>query len=176
METILAVLKMNIALIGSRGTGKTTVSRLLAGALGKKLVSMDDEISKKHMLSAEKFVKKHGLDRFMEMQSEITERLSDLDDCIFDTSHSIAMRNENITNLKKNSLMVLLVSDQKALASRAKNSKNFAKNIVLEDTAGLPKNYESRYTDAADYTIDTSKLSPEEICSLIAHFIQMEIQ
>ena len=177
METILTVLKMNIALIGFRGTGKTTICRLLAGAIDKKLVSMDEEVLKKTKLSAEKFVKKYGQDRFLELESEIIERISDLDDCIFDTSHSIVMRNENIINLKKNSLVIFLTSDQKTLINRVKDIKpNFTKNIDLENISNISKDYESRYTSAADYTIDTSRLSPEEICNLITHFIQMELQ
>ena len=177
MESILTVLKMNIALIGFRGTGKTVISRLLAGVLDKKLVSMDEEILKRTKLSPEKFVKKYGWDKFLELESEIVERISDLDDCIFDTSHSIVLRNENIINLKKNSLVMFLTSDQKTLIRRIKGSKpGFPKNIDLENIGSIFKDYESRYISAADYTIDTSSLSPEEICSLIAHFIQMEIQ
>ena len=38
---------MNIALIGFRGTGKTTIAKLLARKLDKKLVSIDEEIVKK---------------------------------------------------------------------------------------------------------------------------------
>ena len=39
---------MNIAVTGYSGTGKTTVSRLLAQKLDKKLISTDDEIVKKN--------------------------------------------------------------------------------------------------------------------------------
>ena len=51
---------MNIVLIGFRGTGKTTISRLLAGKLDKRLISTDEEITKIVKLSPEKIVKKYG--------------------------------------------------------------------------------------------------------------------
>ena len=37
-------------------------------------------------------------------------------------------------------------------------------------------NYEAKCRKAADYIIDTSKLSPEEASSLVMHYAQMEIQ
>jgi len=94
---------MNIALIGFRGTGKTTISKLLAKRLDKKLISTDEELAKRAKMSIPKFVKKHGWDKFREIESEVIESISDFDECIFDTGGGIVMRNENITNLKKNS-------------------------------------------------------------------------
>ena len=48
---------MNISITGFSGTGKTTISRLLAGRLDKKLISTDEEILKKTKLTPERFVK-----------------------------------------------------------------------------------------------------------------------
>lgn len=168
---------MNIALIGFRGTGKTTIAKLLARKLEKKLVSTEDEILKKTKLDIEKFVKKHDWDKFYEIESEIMERLSDFDECVFDTCYSIAMRNENIINLKKNSLVVSLTADIKTILKRLKTSKErfFVQNNI-EKVNSLLQEYEQRYRKAADYTIDTSRLSSEEACDLIAHYSQIELQ
>ena len=68
--------KMNIALIGFRGVGKTTVARLLAKKLDKKFISTDEEIVKKAEMTALKFVKKHGLEKFLELESEVIENVS----------------------------------------------------------------------------------------------------
>ena len=167
---------MNIALIGFRGAGKTTVCKLLASELDKNLISMDEEFLKTTKLNTEKFIKRNGLDKFLELETAIIERISNFDDCVFDTTHSIVMRNENIINLKRNSLIIFLTSDQKTLISRIKSKPNFAKEISIDDVKRALQSYESRYKNAADYTIDTSRLSPQEVCNLIAHFIQMELQ
>jgi len=164
---------MNIALIGARAAGKTTVCRLLAKKLDKKLVSAEDEILKKTKMSAPGFIKDNSLSSYYDIECEIIERISDFDDCVFDTTHSIVMRNENIINLKKNSIVVLLTADMKTIANRLKTKKqDFGKDgDSLQHEA-----YESRFRNAADYAIDTSGLSPEEICDLISHYILTEIR
>lgn len=169
--------KMNIALIGLMGTGKTTVAKLLAKRLDKKLISTDDEIAKKVKTSLSKFVQKHGLEKFHEIESEIIENASDLDECVFDTGRGIAMRNENIVNLKRNALTVLLTTDAKTALSRLKGSR--LPSVKKGDVHGVKdilQEHESRYKNAADYAIDTSRLSPEEVCDLIIHYLQLELK
>ena len=169
---------MNVALIGFRGTGKTTIGKLLSKKLDKKLISSDEEIEKRAKMSIAKFVKKHGWDRFREIEAEIIDGISDLDECVFDTGGGIVMRNENIINLKKNSLIVLLTADIKTITSRLRSSKRPAltKSNYLDEIKDVLSEREEKYRKAADYSIDTSRLSPEEACDLIMHYIQMEIQ
>ena len=165
---------MNIALIGFGGTGKTAIARLLAKSLGKKLISTDDEIVKKTKISIPGFVKRHGWDKFRDIESDVVEYVSDFDECVFDTGNSIVMRNENIINMKKNSLIILLTADLNTMKNRLKQSKGSAMakemNIIKNDE------HEARYKRAADYTIDTSRLNPEEACDLITHYVLMEMQ
>ena len=167
---------MNIALIGSRGTGKTAVARLLAKRLDKKLISTEDEIIKKARTTIPKFIRKYGLEKFHDLESEITEGISDFDDCIFDTGSGIVMRNENIINLKKNALIVLLTTDAKTIMRRLKNKLSLVKKDYIDEIKYILQEHESRYQKAADYTIDTSRLSPEEVCDLIIHYVQLELQ
>lgn len=165
---------MNIALIGLRGTGKTAVARLLAKKLDKKLISTDEEITKK-IGSIPKFVRKYGLEKFRDIESDITESISDFDDCIFDTGSGIVMRNENIINLKKSALIVLLTTDARTIMDRLRNMQPLAKGYP-DEIKHMLREHESRHQKAADYTIDTSRLSPEEVCDLIIHYVQLELQ
>lgn len=169
---------MNISLIGFRGTGKTTIGRLLSKKLDKKLISSDEEIEKRAKMGIAKFVKKYGWDRFRELEAEVIDGMSDFDECIFDTGGGIIMRNENIINLGKNGLIVLLTADIKTITDRLKGSKRPAltKSNYLDEIQDVLNEREEKYKKAADYSIDTSRLSPEESCDLIMHFIQMELQ
>ena len=170
---------MNIALIGFRGTGKTTIAKLLAQKMDKRLISTDEEIEKKTKIDIARFVKKYGWDRFREVESEVIEKISDFDECIFDTGGGIIMRNENIINLKRSSLVVLLTADIKTITNRLKSSKArpaLTKVSYIDEVKDVLQEREYRYKKAADYSIDTSRLTPEEICDLITYYIQMELQ
>ncbi|MBI2541088.1 shikimate kinase [Candidatus Woesearchaeota archaeon] len=171
---------MNIALIGFRGAGKTTIGKLLSRRLDKKLISTDDEIEKTTKMPIAKFVNEYGWKRFREVEADIIEYVSDFDDCIFDTGGGIIMRNENIVNLKKNALIVLLTADIGTVKNRLKNSRErpaLTKNgNFLEEAKGVMQEREARYKNAADYTIDTSMMKAEEACDLIMHYVKMELQ
>ena len=170
---------MNIALIGYRGTGKTTVSILLARNLNKKIISSDEEIEKRTKMSVTNFVKKYGWNQFREIESEVIEDISSLDECVFDTGGGIVMRNENIINLKKSSLIILLTADIKTITNRIKNSNvrpALTKSNSIDEIKDTLQEREERYKKAADYAIDTSMLSPEDACNLITHYVNMELQ
>ncbi|MBI2658822.1 shikimate kinase [Candidatus Woesearchaeota archaeon] len=168
---------MNITLIGFRGTGKTTIARILAQKLGKKLISTDDEIAKKMKMNAASFAKKHSLDKLRELESDVIEYVSDFDECVFDTGSSIVMRNENIINLKKNSLIVMLTADISTIKNRLKKNRTPSGTInFFDEIKGAFYEHEARCKRAADYAIDTSRLNPEEACDLIAHYLLMEMQ
>ena len=169
---------MNISIMGFGGTGKTAVSRLLARTLGKRLVSTDEEIAKKAKLSVDRLVKKYGWDKALEIESEVIDELSSLDECIFDTGSVAVLRNENIINLKRNGLIVFLTCDQKVIEMRIRKGQEKAdiiKNNYIDKMKGILDECQDKYKRASDYTIDTSGLSPEEVCDIIAHYVQMEL-
>ena len=166
---------MNIAIMGFRGTGKTTVCRLLAGKLGRQLILTEEEILKKTG-SMQKYVKKYGWEKFREVESEIMEKISDLDECIFDISGDIVMRNENVISLKKNSILILLTADLRTIESRLKSKSPADSYDYADEVKEFFQERETKYKKSADYTIDTSSLSPDEVCELVTHYMQLELQ
>ena len=166
---------MNIAIMGFRGTGKTTVCRILARKLNKQLILTEEEILKKAG-SIQKYVKKYSWEKLREIESEIMERLSDLDECIFDISGDIVMRNENVISLKKNSILILLTADLKTIEQRLKSKNQADSYDYADEVKEFFQERETKYKKSADYTIDTSSLSPDEVCELVTHYMQLELQ
>ncbi|MBI2655998.1 AAA family ATPase [Candidatus Woesearchaeota archaeon] len=176
LESYLA--KMNITVTGFSGTGKTTISMLLARSMSKKLISTDEEIRKSMKLSPERIVKRYGWERLREAEASIIENISELDNYVLDAGCGVLLRNENVVNLKKSGIIVFLTADARAIASRLKRKEektDFTKSNYIDKVKGALDEFETRHKKAADYAIDTSDMSPEEACSLIIHYVQLEL-
>jgi shikimate kinase len=165
---------MNVVLTGFIGTGKTTIARLLASKTRKALVSTEDEITKMAKMKPGKFIEKNGENKFFELEAQVVEKISDFDDCIFDADYRILMKNENVISFKKTSIIVMLTADIKDVMERMKKKgSSWTKKSMNELEASI-KEYEARCSKIADYTIDSSQMSPEDACDLIAHYVQNE--
>ena len=76
---------MNLVLIGYRGTGKSTVGKVLARKLGRTVVSTDAEIVKRAQLSVPEIVKQFGWDHFRDLESAVCRDFAARDQLIIDT-------------------------------------------------------------------------------------------
>lgn len=169
---------MNITITGFSGTGKTTISKLVARKLDKRLISTDEEIIRKIRLSPEKIFKRFGWERLREAEANVVENISELDDYVMDAGCGIVLRNENVVNLKRNGIIIFLTADINSVAARLKRKEekiDFTKSNYIDKVEGAIAEFEEKCKRAADYAIDTSNMSPEEACDLIVHYIQMEL-
>ena len=76
---------MNIVLIGYRGTGKSTVGKVLAARLGWPLVSTDVEIVRRAGRSVPEIVTQHGWEHFRDLESTVCRDFAAQDKLIIDT-------------------------------------------------------------------------------------------
>ncbi len=98
---------MNIVLIGYRGTGKSTVGRLLAARLGRELVSTDVEIVKRAKCTIPEIVAQYGWEYFRDLESDICRELASRDQLVIDTGGGAILRAQNVEALKENGAVVL---------------------------------------------------------------------
>ncbi|MBI2135532.1 shikimate kinase [Candidatus Woesearchaeota archaeon] len=158
---------MNIALIGYRGTGKTTVSKLLADELGFKLLSTDALIVEHADASIPEIVKKHGWEKFREIEKEVISEIAEFDDCVFDCGGGIVENWDNIVALKKNrsTKIVLLEANINTIAERIQESDrpSLTSKSIIEEIQEVLNKRRKLYEKAGDIKIDTSKISPIEI-------------
>ncbi len=167
---------MKIVLIGYRGSGKTTIGKILSNKLGLKYISTDEEIVRRTGKSIPEFVKEHGWKRFRDVETQVAKALSDEDNIIIDTGGGIVLREENVKALKKNGFVIFLSAPPSVLAERIKDDtmrpplkegKTHWEEVkeVLEER--LPF-----YRKAMDVEISTDGKNPEEVCEEIIKILK----
>lgn len=166
IETKTSERDPNIVLIGMRGSGKTTVARLLAKHLGKRCEDVDSLIIKKAGMSIKDIVEKFGWEHFRDLESDMIREVSEQDGAVISTGGGIITRSENIEAVKKNGLCVFLRATLQILLERMEEDDSHRPTLItgttpqeemekmLADRAGL-------YEAAADETIDTDTDPPE---------------
>ena len=162
---------MNLALIGYRGTGKSTVAELLATQLGWKAISTDAQIVEKAQRSIPDIVASDGWEHFRNLETEVCLALKDRDRLVIDTGGGLILRPENVEALKPNSLIFWLTATVSTITRRIADDtqrpaltagKTFVEEIRDVLTERTPK-----YQAAADHTLSTNDLSPDEIAARI---------
>jgi shikimate kinase len=162
---------MNIVLIGYRGTGKSVVGKLVAKALRMKCISMDAKIVERAGMSIPDIVEKHGWTTFRDMESEVARELATVDNIVIDSGGGVIERPENIEALQVNSRIVWLKASVGAIVSRIQGgterpSLTGGKSFT-EEVAEVLERRTPKYTSAAQYTIDTDQLTPEQVADRI---------
>ena len=97
----------NIVLIGMPGCGKSTLGRSLAEMLGRDFIDADPEIEK----DAGKTIPELfavSEDFFRKQETRTTKRLAALQDKVLAMGGGVVLRQENISSLKENGLIIFL--------------------------------------------------------------------
>lgn len=161
----------NIVLIGMRGSGKTTIGKLLSHKLNREYLELDEIIVEKMGMTIPEIVKKHGWDYFRDQESAIAGEVSLYNDKILSTGGGVVTRYKNIESLKKNGILIMLNASVDVLLDRIGDDQNRPaltnKKTRREEMEELLKQRRKLYEDAADEIIGTDKLSPEEVVNQI---------
>ena len=105
----------NVALIGMPSSGKTTVGRALAEALGKRFVDLDEEIVKADGRSIPEIFAAEGEDSFRRKETEQTARFAKEGRQLLSCGGGVIKRPENIRLLRQNGVILFLDRPLEAL-------------------------------------------------------------
>jgi shikimate kinase len=158
---------MNVVLIGYRGTGKSTVGKVVAARLGRELLSTDVEIVKLAGQPIPQIVEQHGWEYFRDLETKICQSLAGKDGLVIDTGGGAILRPQNVEVLKRTGKLFWLTASVETIAKRIGSdtqrpsltgTKSFLDEIhdVLQDR--IPK-----YQAAADYVIATEGKSVTQV-------------
>ena len=155
--------RKNLVLIGYRGTGKSTVGKVLARRLGRTVVSTDAEIVKRANLSVPEIVKQFGWDHFRDLESAVVRDCAAQDRLIVDTGGGAILRPENVEALRRTGTLVWLTATVETITRRIggdnqrpslTGTKSFTEEIRDVLTERTPK-----YQAAADHVVPTDGAS-----------------
>ncbi len=168
---------MNIVLIGYRGTGKSVVGNLLAEKLKMPYYTMDAMIVERAGMPVPEIVEKFGWPGFRDRETELARELSTLDGVIIDCGGGIIERPENIEALHVNGQIIWLTATVDTIVNRIQGdtqrpSLTGGKSFTDEVSEILARRTPI-YLAAAHHTIETDKLTPEEIVQKITGLLSL---
>ena len=158
---------MNIVLRGYRGTGKSSVGRLLAARLGRELVSIDAEIVKRAQRSIPEIVAQEGWEYFRDLESDICRELASRDQLVIDAGGGAILRAQNVEALKKNSTVFGLTDSVETIVKRIggdnqRPSLTGTKSFV-EEIQDVLRERTPKYQAVADHSIATDDRSINQL-------------
>ena len=169
---------MNIILIGMRGSGKTTVGKLLSQKIGYMFAESDGLIEASVRENIQKYVEKHGWPEFRELESKIISKIVKSDKTVISTGGGVVKRQKNIDNLKRNGILILLSAKVKTLYSRigATRSRPLLTNAksIKDDLNEVFKKRKSLYEKVADYIIDVNNKNIQQVVDEIIFYLKKE--
>ncbi len=162
---------MNVVLIGYRGTGKSTVGKLVAERLGRVLVSTDAEIVQLAVRNIPEIVEQHGWEYFRDLETKICQDLAGRDGVVIDTGGGAILRSQNVERLKRTGKLFWLTAPVETIAKRIgadtqRPSLTGTKSFI-DEIQDVLRERTPKYQAAADYIIETDGKSTTQVADEI---------
>lgn len=170
---------MNVFLIGYRGTGKSTVARLLAERLGWQACDADDEIEARAGLSIAEIFATQGEGAFRDWESRVIEDLAARDRAVLSLGGGAVLRPQNRAALAGRGPVVWLQATPETLWQRIQqDAATAARRPNLTSLGGITEiiatlgERQEIYRQCALLAVDTEGKSP----ALVADEILAELE
>ncbi|MDO9549687.1 MAG: shikimate dehydrogenase [Methanoregula sp.] len=161
-----------IVLTGFRGTGKSEIGKILASRMNLPLLDTDAEVEAKTGRSIPSIFHEDGEERFRIMEREVIASLPP-DNVVISTGGGAVLDPENMEHLRRQSVVVLLITDIAAIEQRlAKSPRPPLTSLPLrEEISTLLDRRRQHYYASADFCVDTSETTPQGAADKVQHFL-----
>src|SRR5690606_34935627 len=163
---------MRVVLIGFRGTGKTETGRLLSRLTSVPFLDTDALIEASAGMTIHDIFSREGEEGFRAREREVIRALPP-GEAVIGTGGGAILDPANVAALRKGSTMVLLEADEVVIEKRiAASTRPPLTTLPLrEEIHELLELRRPHYAAAADFRIDTSLKSPNEVVLAIRKFL-----
>jgi shikimate kinase len=156
-------------LIGYRGTGKTTVARLLAGRLGRAWLDADALLEKRAGRTICQIFADEGEQAFRDLEAALLAELCACPGQVIATGGGVVLRADNRERLKRAGSVLWLTADPAVIWERLRQdaaTRERRPDLTVGGLAEVEELLRQRrplYEACADWTVDTTRHSPDEV-------------
>ena len=165
---------MNVMFIGYRGTGKSSVARLVAEQLGWKWVDVDLYVEEQTGQTIREIFEKEGESGFRDRESLVIRELTARIRLVIATGGGAVLRPENCAAMKRSGLIVWLVASPKVICQRlSEDPATFSRRpeltvlSQLDEIQELLAQREPLYRACSDFIVSTDGRSLEQVADEI---------
>jgi shikimate kinase len=165
---------VNITLIGYRGTGKSTVARLVARRLGWQWVDADARVEELAGRTIRQIFQAEGESGFRDREAAVIQELTARERLVIAAGGGAILRPENRAAIESSGMAVWLVASPETIERRlAVDPTTTARRPALTPAGGLEEirhllgQREPFYRSCADLAIETDACSPEHVADQI---------
>ncbi|MGC9196700.1 MAG: shikimate kinase [Syntrophobacteraceae bacterium] len=173
---------LNLALIGFRATGKTTVGQILALSLKRSFIDMDRRLVEDAGLDITAWVARNGWSSFRRAESGLLETLRLHTNLVLATGGGIVLDPKNREALRKDFFTVWLKATRHTILARldsdpqSRQTRPALSPLPLEEEVlKILCEREPFYTESADLAIDTDSKAPSRIAREIEEGISVAL-
>lgn len=165
----------HIAIIGMRGSGKTTIGQILARRMTMPFYELDDLIENDTGLSLGEIFDLEGEQYYRAVEEKTLERVLKRSPGVIAAGGGLVMNPTALFLLKLHGFVVWLQASPEALIARVRSSKDQSRLSAHPQVSKQLKAILDRrtpYYAQADLVLDTTRKSPEDIVNAIVQAFQ----
>lgn len=168
----------SLVLVGARGSGKTTVGRLLAQRMGRPFVDLDEQIEQSAGRSVREIFEAHGEPAFRELEAQALRNALSAAGQVVAAGGGIVLREANRKELREH-FCVWLKAEPAVLERRLRHDPATCKRRPA--LTSLPPEDEMRqvlaqrlplYAEVCHLAVDTTDRPPDQVAEIIVAALQ----
>jgi len=163
-----------VVLVGYRGTGKSTVGRIVAARLGRPFVDADNALEARVGRSIRSIFEEDGEAAFRDHEEAVLADLTSRPGHVLATGGGAVLREANRAALKRFGLVVWLKADPDVLAGRLRQNQSGVSTRpaltaagTLGEIAEVLRVRTPFYRDVADVEVATDGSTPEQVAEAV---------